>query len=501
MIETAGDEKLQVESPQWSGRTVWIVRGVCLATCLFACVFLAYIAHRIHLDHDELEHAHAAWLMHLGQRPFVDFWDNHPPWFWYLLSFYYQVVGEDHGVFLFVRYCMIITFAASAVFTYLLGRELFNEATGLVAAVIFILNDAMVIPAVQVRGDGWMTVLMLAGAWVYLRAWRREFSWHQAMIAGLLLGISFSVHPRTFFTVVALALFSLISCWRVRGWKILLERKVALAVFSVCSLFFVLLPFLIYGFKIYWVNVYQWSVVQEPPTPHWPLFKQHLFLTYLIAPLGLMAIPLGARHLLGKDAKAEASIVLFLLVGINVAGILGYKRPFAQNFFPLAPFLALLAGCAAGWMAQQFNTTHRAVGLSLLLLGNVLIHCQPKYWGVNNGLDRHIAQLKAIQRVVPPDKTYVGPMQTHPVFRHDGTRFWQDLNISAMKAFSRIDPTFQYDMLEELNRTRPYIIHVGVQEKIKSDESALKKLSELLSEHYERIPNSDLYRLKDSKGP
>lgn len=49
-------------------------------------------------DYDELEHAHALWLMAGGARPFYDFFECHPPFLWYPLTLVARAFGESYVV-------------------------------------------------------------------------------------------------------------------------------------------------------------------------------------------------------------------------------------------------------------------------------------------------------------------------------------------------------------------------------------------------------------------
>lgn len=50
------------------------------------------------LDEDEVEHLHAAYLVSQGDRPYVDFWQSHPPLFWEMFAPVLRVFPESAGI-------------------------------------------------------------------------------------------------------------------------------------------------------------------------------------------------------------------------------------------------------------------------------------------------------------------------------------------------------------------------------------------------------------------
>jgi len=493
----------------WNRWTIWGARACCVASVALGVILLCLMAGNLRLDVDEIEHAHAAWLMFQGQSPFTDFWEHHPPWYWHFLTLYYSWFGEDYGVFQWGRAWMIGTFVMMVTFTYLTGRQLFNDATGLLGACLLGLYNALAIPAVQMRPDGWMMALLMAGVYCFVRFWKNKFTWYQASLAGLLLGMAFSTHPRSGFTVLALALMVGFSCWRVTGWRILKQRKPGIACFVVFSFLPILLPFFIYGPSVYLSNMYIWSASPLPKTSPWPFLREHFFDGYMIIPLILFSIPICFVDMTRKRTQlAVASAALLGLVILNLIGVVIHSRPFAQSLFPLAPFLALLAGRGAAWMADQIRPPHAWIGLSLLMLGNLLLHLPYAIGKPQDGFTPHVEQLRSMSKLVGPTRTYAGPLQYHPVFCQDGIRYWLDLNMEGMKTFKSIDPNFRFNLVDALAANKPFVIHQGIENRLTIRTTArgavafkphpyeVNRLRALLSKSYEPVDGKMIYRLK-----
>ena len=61
-------------------------RFVIIMLALFSFVYVCCMIVGPPVDHDEIEHAHAAWQMSQGLLPFNDFFQHHSPVFWILIE-------------------------------------------------------------------------------------------------------------------------------------------------------------------------------------------------------------------------------------------------------------------------------------------------------------------------------------------------------------------------------------------------------------------------------
>ncbi len=123
---------------RWGAR----VPGLLAAAC--AGLHLANVA-SASIDHDEVEHLHAAWMVAQGHVPFVDFFENHPPVLWYALAPLVDACPPGHLV-LAGRLAMLPFLAGILALAYRIGRRLTGN-----------------------RRAAWLGMLLLPATWVFLR--------------------------------------------------------------------------------------------------------------------------------------------------------------------------------------------------------------------------------------------------------------------------------------------------------------------------------------------
>jgi hypothetical protein len=76
------------------------------------------------VDPDESQHLHAAWLVAQGQVPYRDFWEHHPPLFYWLAAPLAGGVPEGPALYLVARAVMGLAAAAGLWLTFGLARRL-----------------------------------------------------------------------------------------------------------------------------------------------------------------------------------------------------------------------------------------------------------------------------------------------------------------------------------------------------------------------------------------
>ncbi len=95
----------------------FIIIGV-IAICLFYNIFTLFFPITIGLAHDEAEHLHVAYILSHGQKPFVDFVENHPTLFNHYLKWLNEIfdisssrdlaIGARVTIFIHFVLCLII---------------------------------------------------------------------------------------------------------------------------------------------------------------------------------------------------------------------------------------------------------------------------------------------------------------------------------------------------------------------------------------------------------
>lgn len=451
------------------------------------------------LDEDEIEHAHVAWLLFKHKVLYIDFFEHHPPHYWYLLSSYYHIFGENAQVFLWGRTFMLLMFAVTIFFTYLIGKEIFGKVGSLIVPVVLCLNKYFQAAAIPMRPDGVMVALLFIGVYIFIWAWNRKFLWYHALFSGLFLGLAFSLHPRSGFTILGLAIAVLLGWSSKIGIKEIWERKISLIVFTLTALTLILLPFFIYGFSFYLENMYKISSrIALPFFEPWERLQDIFVRSFALFPLFFISLPVCV-FLMFKDRRqfwlsgAIFWFSLFNLLGL-FTGVLFMSKPEAyknlsfippiHNFYVLIPSLALSTTQAMVWLVSQLSEPRRPWLLILFFSLAIISTLRPEYWYFTNGLNTNIAYIEKLNRVIPRDETFVGPTASSPVFRVDGTFHWVNVNLGLVK---EILPNFHYDFPTEFKQKRPYVVNQEFLKRLDRDPQQAEQLKQYLQENYQPL--------------
>lgn len=130
---------------------------IALSICYNTCT--AFFPISMELGHDEAEHLHVAYLLSEGQKPFVDFIENHPTLFNHYLGWLRHVTGVTST-------CDWAFYARTTIFAHFL-----------ICLVVFYCWTSNL---VSHRPRGWARIGLLICAWsiiVGLYNWRPNFIW------------------------------------------------------------------------------------------------------------------------------------------------------------------------------------------------------------------------------------------------------------------------------------------------------------------------------------
>lgn len=182
-----------------------------LSLILRAIAFLNY-----RFDADEQQHLHVTWGWVDGQVQYRDFFDNHAPLFHIVTAPILALFGERSDILHWMRVPMLLLFAVVVWGTYAVGRKLYDERTGLWAAVLVSLFPPFFLKSLEFRTDNlWNTLWVIA--LVLLLRQRSMFA------IGLILGCAFATSLKTTLLLITIAATALLAKWFIkwtpaRGW-------------------------------------------------------------------------------------------------------------------------------------------------------------------------------------------------------------------------------------------------------------------------------------------
>jgi hypothetical protein len=144
-------------------RILWTL--VAATGTMFVLAYVCAMTLRV-LDYDEVAHAHAVWLTELGDVPLRDFFENHAPLPWIILSPVSNAGIDGSALALRLR----VSSAFGHILTLFLlvahmriGRRTIDPLWVAVAMLVMLTHESNIDYFIEGRPDVWATVLLLAG--------------------------------------------------------------------------------------------------------------------------------------------------------------------------------------------------------------------------------------------------------------------------------------------------------------------------------------------------
>lgn len=191
----------------------------------------AWVVMTAHIDPDESQHLHAAWLVASGRVPYRDFWENHTPLFYYLLAPLTRWFADRPAVYTAGRAIMVLLTIPTLALVYRLARRLDSRVAAL-AVFLLAVQSRFAEYTTQVRPDVPGLIAWLAMLWALVR-WREDGRSKWLWVTGFALGVYAAFTPKAVYGALGVAVLILVAC---RGERRGFPRSIgALTSLVVCA--------------------------------------------------------------------------------------------------------------------------------------------------------------------------------------------------------------------------------------------------------------------------
>lgn len=165
------------------------------------------------LGEDERQHVHFAWCLTQGEVPYRDFWDNHPPFFQYLLAGLMDKSSAFPGFFIIGRYALLPAWMLTLGLTAWLAFRVAGRAAALAAVVLLAICPAFSWKMAEIRPDVLLAPCVVAAVGFAIEGLRRGSprGWRFHAASGLALGFGFLFSTKAIISLGVLALVVWIS--------------------------------------------------------------------------------------------------------------------------------------------------------------------------------------------------------------------------------------------------------------------------------------------------
>jgi len=308
-------------------------------------------------DNDEFEAIHSAWKIAQGQTIFVDFFQHHHPFLYYLLVPIIKLFGATITTLLAARLLMLSMVFAMGMVTYFLARTIFNKQAALISLFVLYAYHIFVIKAIEIRPDVPMVLFGMI-ALLFLFTYLKQRSFWQLIISALSLGVSFLFLQKAIFFMFFVGIALLIDVIRKQTSIAHLLQYGVLTIVPILAY----LAYLLFTNTFREYFIFNWILNMryggyDPPTPAILYSFSKTPLTYLLYAIALM-------FYLKKPLEKYFG---FISLGL-FASVLLYRLPYQQYLLPATlPIAILVAHSICSFFAKYSQKQFLIPGMILVM--------------------------------------------------------------------------------------------------------------------------------------
>lgn len=318
---------------------------------------LLYVWH-FRIDSDEPQHLHVVWAWANGLLPYRDVFDNHAPVFQALSAPLFHLLGIRADILLPMRAAMLPILGLTIICVWKIAATLFSPRIALWTAVLAAFYPPFFFTSIEYRPDQLWALLWLITLTVFVtgRATPRR-----ALVAGLLLGLAFSVSMKTtlFLLTLTFALGGALLVRRAAGGTAP-DRRTLLRCAGAGLLGITVIPALVVlyfvlhgaGREMYYCVIQHNVLPQERHLSPFIRSTLHWLLWMPIAVIGCWIITR-----LPQTVAIRTRTAFTFLAGVLFYQTLVWYWPILtdEDYLPFFPAMMITAAPAALWLASRIT--------------------------------------------------------------------------------------------------------------------------------------------------
>lgn len=345
--------------------------GITFLAFALLLILVRYPSFEIPLDTDSSANAFLARQMLRGESLYGKFHPGHHlPGIYYTVELAFELFGDNDRA---PKLLLIPWALACAWLLYLMGRSFFDEQTGVLGAVFFILVSSQVwVTGMTVEMEHFANLPLIAGVFLTIHLFRKQAPPWQFLWIGVLGAISILYKVTFIAPLIVTGLSIIVLAWSKRRepgiWKTMLRQTIWLTTGLVICLVFVAVYFARLGLwerfmltfefgSIYFNNPDLMGASWLPRPFGFPLFWMSLnnIALLIFGLFGAYRLTLRALPIQDTNSLTDFALVLWLVVSLALAGLRG--GGFAHYVLPVIPPLALIAAIEISTMYKSWETS------------------------------------------------------------------------------------------------------------------------------------------------
>ncbi len=313
---------------------------------------------------DEMQHLHVIWEWTRGLLQYRDSFDNHMPLFHIVFAPIAGLIGERPTILYWMRLTLLPMYFVSAWCTYEIGTRLFSRRAGIWATLSLAFFGGYYSRGIEFGTDSLWTPIWLLCITVLIRG---RISASRSLVAGLLLGLCFSVSMKSSLLLFSLLLSTPLALALIgpekmgASWAYLAKSAVIFLGAGAAVPVTIMVFFTVKGlWREFRNGVFDFNFLANQIYRNFMLYKSHPALAAIIFFGGLfVAVQVSQRIIrTSRNSKMAFPRVLILLVSVvYFLALCVFWPPISRTYLPFYP-LCFVMGTGAllplpGFLAGQ----------------------------------------------------------------------------------------------------------------------------------------------------
>ena len=417
-------------------RLIWILLTI------FFVIIVIHLAKR-DFNHDEFEAVHTAWKIQQGEKIFVDFFQHHHPFYYYMLIPVLAIFGQTITAVFAMRLVSLVMLALMLFVTYRLSLTIFSDKQSALISVL-LLSGALIFinRAIEIRPDVPQTLLSLASLLMLFNYFEKKRRLN-LVISAVFLAAAFIFLQKAVFLIALIGLLLLICAYKKQiSFTDVFIYSIALLV-SVLPYF----VYLVYSGTLSTYVTFNW-LLNMKFLHHFTAFEA---LGYAVLTNTLLCV-FYLWGLLKFSKKPQPNRIGWISLAL-LGSVFLVRAPYKQYFMIVIPLMAIIAANAV-WQLFAKRTKWLVAVLMLSTL-------PPALFLLNRLKENNAAQIEKINYVLsitgPEDFVYDGKVAFN-LFRRDIDYFWFSVRLNRALETYQTMTEYNYDIYELIEKFRPKII-------------------------------------------
>ena len=407
-------------------------------------VLVVLMALQRQFNHDEFEAVKSAWKIFMGESIYVDFFQHHHPFLYYLLTPLFSLLGETKTILYAARVMMLCFTLGSLFMVHELARLLFSRRVAAVS-ILFLLSITMFVrKTIEVRPDVPQTFFGLLSLWLLFRFFdsgRKGL----LVLSALFLGLGFLFLQKIIFLILVMhaVLFYRVIRGQLRGVLLVRFSASLLAVWGVYCLYLAYTG----GFAQYWFFNFEFNMVSTGyPTHQAGNLIKHTARFNGIVLLGLLLGLFASR----TQLQRELAVFAMSLLGIAVF----YRVQHDQYYMLALSLTAIIA--AVGW--ETIAQRHFLAAAVCLVAASLPSSAGYVYEAFARNNRNQLARIEfVLEHTQESDYVYDGNIVFN-LFRKDPDFFWYSVGEGRLLDKYKRLTGYRYDIYEIIDKYKPKLI-------------------------------------------